>query len=335
MSTKPDVKLRPQDVLSAQEIAQFTQRSDWMGWWAVLSTWAVIAGILYIFIYSLEHAAIGVSVVVGLLALVILAGRQLCLGILTHEAAHSTLFASRKLNDWVGDWLCAKPVWNSLHDYRPYHLQHHAHTSTDLDPDLSLVAGLPTTRVSLSRKFARDLVGITGIKFVIGRILMDLGIFKWSVTNRVERLPQAGRAWWDYPLCLIRNSYGMLLTNGLMLSLLWWAGHPLVYGLWVLAYITPFPLFIRLRSMAEHGGRESSASVLINTRTTQAGWLARATVAPIHVNYHIEHHLMAGVPYFRLPALHQLLLERGVVATAPSYRQVILALSSLKQSNII
>ena len=75
--------------------------------------------------------------------------------------------------------------------------------------------------------------------------------------------------------------------------------------------------------MAEHGGRDSSASVLINTRTTHAGWLARATVAPIHVNYHIEHHLMAGVPYFRLPALHHLLRERGVVAAPPSYRQVI------------
>jgi fatty acid desaturase len=131
----------------------------------------------------------------------------------------------------------------------------------------------------------------------------------------------------ELPCLFLRNSYGMLLTNGLMFGLLWWAGHPLVYGLWVLAYITPFPLFIRLRSMAEHGGRDSSASVLINTRTTHAGWLARATVAPIHVNYHIEHHLMAGVPYFRLPALHRLLRERGVVAAPPSYRQVITELS--------
>jgi fatty acid desaturase len=210
MSTKPTptTKLRPQDVLSTDEITQFTQRSDLMGWWAVLSTWAVIAATLSIFIYSLEHASLWVSIVVGLLALIILAGRQLCLGILTHDAAHSTLFASRKLNDWVGDWLCAKPVWNSLHDYRPYHLQHHAHTSTDLDPDLSLVAGLPTTRASLSRKFIRDLVGITGIKFLIGRVLMDLGIFKWSVTNHVERLPQEGRVWWNYPVCFCAIAMG-------------------------------------------------------------------------------------------------------------------------------
>jgi fatty acid desaturase len=80
--------------------------------------------------------------------------------------------------------------------------------------------------------------------------------------------------------------------------------------------------------MAEHACLEPSRDTLRNTRTTRAGWLARAFVAPIRVNYHIEHHLMASVPYFRLPQLHALLRERGLTAEPPSYWQVLRLVSS-------
>lgn len=72
---------------------------------------------------------------------------------------------------------------------------------------------------------------------------------------------------------------------------------------------------------------ETSNSALTNTRTTKAGWIARAFVAPIRVNYHMEHHLMASVPYFKLPKMHQLLRERGYAPEPPTYRQVMNLLS--------
>lgn len=52
-------------------------------------------------------------------------------------------------------------------------------------------------------------------------------------------------------------------------------------------------------------------------------WIARACVAPIRVNFHIEHHLMVSAPYFRLPKLHSLLLQRGIVPQPPTYLQVL------------
>lgn len=79
--------------------------------------------------------------------------------------------------------------------------------------------------------------------------------------------------------------------------------------------------------MAEHAWMPSSKSALMNTRTTQAGYIARALVAPIHVNYHKEHHLMAAVPYFKLPKMHQMLRERGHVSEPPTYWQVLDELS--------
>ncbi|MEY4516198.1 MAG: hypothetical protein RL180_544, partial [Pseudomonadota bacterium] len=63
-------------------------------------------------------------------------------------------------------------------------------------------------------------------------------------------------------------------------------------------------------------------------RTTQAGWMARALVAPIRVNYHIEHHLMAATPYFKLPQLHQRLREGEHVPKPPTYWQVFQIMAS-------
>ncbi|MEX3013195.1 fatty acid desaturase [Acinetobacter baumannii] len=71
---------------------------------------------------------------------------QLCLAILMHDASHKSLFKNKKINDFVGDWLCARPIWNDLQKYRVHHVRHHAKTSTPDDPDLSLVAGFPVSK---------------------------------------------------------------------------------------------------------------------------------------------------------------------------------------------
>jgi fatty acid desaturase len=54
----------------------------------------------------------------------------------------------------------------------------------------------------------------------------------------------------------------------------------------------------------------------LNTRTTLANPLARLTVAPHHVNFHLEHHLLPKVPHYRLRAFHELLEARGAYADA-------------------
>src|SRR5262249_15895290 len=153
----------------------------------------------------------------------------------------------------------------------------------------------------LARKLVRDAAGATGLKIVFGRLMMDAGVFEWTVSNDVRRIPRNGRRWYDYVLTAIRAMAPAGLTNAALFGVLWLTGHPPLSPLWVAAYLTSLPLFIRIRSMAEHACTERTRDTLRNTRTTRAGWLARATVAPIRVNYHVEHHLVVGVPYFRLP----------------------------------
>ncbi len=315
------------DLFTREEITELTAKSDLHGTWAVFSTWAVIGGTFAAVAGFWEYLPNWGKLLLCIVALVILAGRQLALAIIMHDASHQSLFKTKWLNDIATDWFCARPIWNDLKKYRAHHLRHHSKTSTVDDPDLSLVEGFPTSKKSLMRKFFRDVSGVTGLKFALGRVLMDVEKMEWTVSNDRRWISQEGRHWTDYPKTFLKNSGGAIATNAALFSVLWAAGHPKLYALWVLAYLTPFPLLLRIRSMAEHAGMPTSHSALTNTRTTKAGYLARALVAPIHVNYHKEHHLMATVPYFKLPKMHQMLLERGHVPEPPTYWQVLNELS--------
>lgn len=323
----PVTRRKVTDLFTRDEIRMLTARSDARGLWAVASTWMVIMLGLALAAWA-STQPLWLAVPAFIIALCIIAGRQLCLAILMHDASHGTLFRTKWLNDTFADWACARPIWNDLKKYRVHHFVHHTKTGQPEDTDLSLVAPFPTPRASLARKFLRDLSGITGLKFFIGRLLMDAGLVKWTVANDVVRLPQEGRTRAGIVTTFLRNATPTLVVNAMLFAVLWLSGYAWLFALWVLAYMTPFALFVRIRSMAEHACTEKSTDMFRNTRSTRAGWLARATVAPIHVNYHIEHHVMASVPYFRLPLMHRMLRERGAIPEAPGYLDVLRIVST-------
>jgi fatty acid desaturase len=102
-----------------------------------------------------------------------------------------------------------------------------------------------------------------------------------------------------------------------------------VYACWWLGQLFVFPFVVRLRVMAEHGGVPDHVDrdPRRNTGTVLAGPLGRLLVGPNRVHFHVEHHLAAAVPSYRLPAMHQLLKARGYFdgtnCVAPSYWAVI------------
>jgi fatty acid desaturase len=304
-------------VFSLEEVRDLTRRWDGAGWWAIGTTWVVIGA-------TLAMLARWPHPVTFVLAVVILGGRQLALAILMHEAAHRTLFGTRALNDIAADWLCARPTWNDVARYRKHHLEHHAFTGTDRDPDRSLSDPFPITRRSLARKFARDLLGVSGFKRVVGLVLMDLEVLDYTVAAVAIRRPRGGRTAIDYARAGIRNASGFVVSNLALAGVLAASGHAWVYSAWAVAFLTTFGLFVRIRSLAEHACTERSTDPFGNTRTVRAGALARLTVAPCRVNYHMEHHVLPAVPYFRLPKMHRMLRERGAIPVAtPGYAAVL------------
>ena len=108
-------------------------------------------------------------------------------------------------------------------------------TSTPDDPDLSLVAGFPVSKQSLTRKFLRDLTGITGLKFSLGRVLMDLDVMKWTVANDQIWLDRSDKISLTMQRVL-QNSTGAIATNLLLYGVLKACGQQrfIGYGLWLI-----------------------------------------------------------------------------------------------------
>jgi fatty acid desaturase len=301
--------MRISDVLSRDEIRSLTTPSNARGLWELGATYAVIVATFWV-------ALRWPSWPVYIAAVVVLGGRQLALAILMHECAHHSLFASKRLNRWVGRYLTAAPIWNRLEAYRKHHLKHHSHTGQAEDPDLGLVAPFPCSRRSLLRKVARDLNGLAGLRRIVGLLGMDLGLLSYTASvgaTRVTPRPSVGAMLRGF----VVHTGPTLVFNAALAGLLWWAGSPELYALWVVAWMTTFGLFLRLRAIAEHACTTASPDPFLNTRTTLAGPVARALVAPHFVNYHLEHHLLMTVPAYHLPKLHRMLEERGALAESP------------------
>ncbi len=296
--------------LSSDEIRPLAERSDAMGLWLILHCWGTIALAVGLF-------ALWPNPLTFLAAVMVIGSRQLGLAILMHDAAHNALFRTRALNEFVGEWLCGRPILAELNSYRHYHLTHHRFTQTDKDPDLVLSSKFPTTRASLRRKFLRDLTGRTGIKQLAGQIMMSVRLAgdDDAVKAAASDFAQAFKArdlWKSLPVFL-----GIIVAMGLVGD--WWWG----LAFWFLPFLTWFQLVLRIRNIAEHGATEQSENPLQNVRTTVAGPLARLLVAPYWVNYHLEHHMVMHVPCWRLPDMHRLLMAKGLgdrMRVASSYR---------------
>ena len=284
-------RTRPEDHFSPDEWAALTARSSWRGLWLVAHCWVVI----------------GLAMLVGLrwpvtipLAVVVIGTRQLGLFILMHDAAHALLHANRRVNDWVGFWLCS----SSIRAYRPYHLQHHRFVQQTEDPDLVLSAPFPITRESFARKVLRDLTGQTFVKQRFGHIAQRI---------RARTAGESAIALFFTELAKDRR---FLIGNGLGFLLFAVAGWGWVWlVMWLLPMMTWLPLVYRVRNIAEHAlVAVNQADPLRQARTTHANALERIVVAPYWVNYHCEHHLFTSVPCWNLPRAHALLARRGVTA---------------------
>ncbi|HWB62560.1 MAG TPA: fatty acid desaturase family protein [Chitinophagales bacterium] len=290
--------------LSNDEIKLIMQKSNWKAAFEIFHTWGWI---------SFAFALVGFfpNPVTVIISLFILGGKQLACAIILHDCSHDSMFTSRKVNNFVGNWFGAYPILHDVKKYRPYHLQHHMHTGLADDPDLSLTKGYPTTAFSMVRKFFRDFFGLSGAKANTGVVLMQLGFMKYALNGTAEWLSQKGRSFFTMLKTGAANLAGPIAANLIMFGILFACGKPWLYFLWPGALLTTFNFSLRVRSMAEHSMVEDRTNPHKNTRTTYANFFERILFAPHHVNYHAEHHLCMGAPSYNLPFMHKLLLQRG------------------------
>jgi len=302
-------RVNPKDFFTPEQWAPLAVRSSWKGVALVAHAWAVIA---------LAMAMTIVWPITLPLAVMIIGARQLGLGILQHDAAHGALHPDLKLNDWVGEWLCA----GGVERYRAYHLRHHKFAQQAEDPDLVLSAPFPITPASFRRKVARDLTGQTWFKERFGRL-----------TARLKARGK-GQPLWPILADEARRQRRWLIINGAAIAALSVAGYPWAwFALWLLPRATWYQLITRMRNIAEHALiAKDEPDPLRHARTTHANLLERAFIAPYWVNYHCEHHMFMHVPCYNLPRVRRLLARDGVTERmlgAPGYPNVLRAVTTV------
>jgi len=284
--------------LSSDEIRYFTSKSDWLAWRTVAISWLSLLAVFWM-------ADTWTNPLILLIAIILLAGRQLGLAVIMHECGHNTLFNKRSTNQFVGQYFAANPNFADLHNYAKTHTRHHQLAGTPEDPDLPNYQAYPISRASFKRKVVRDLTGQTGYKLLRFVLHNAAGVFSADPEQRKRAAPFAQQV-------LVSLVFALLL--GVLFS-------PWAYLLWLVAFMTSHMLIVRIRQVAEHAAvpDQFDPDARRNTRTTIPQLWERVLFAPNYVNYHLEHHFMASVPCYRLKELHQLLAQRGAYADTPVF----------------
>jgi fatty acid desaturase len=204
-----------------------------------------------------------------------------------HDASHSRLAKDKRLNDLLGDFLCAYPFLISTESYRRSHLRHHTDVNSYEDPDWVIKSEnpdwfFPKTRLQLASILLREALG--------GGFVSMLR----NMTRYRETSP-------DKKGGVKIKRIGFYVAAVAIISLTGsWATVSLY---WLVPMFTLLPLILRIRSIAEHFGLEYT-NELNSTRNTHAGRFERFFLSPHNVCIHNDHHLYPSVPWFNLPKLH-------------------------------
>lgn len=216
-------------------------------------------------------------------AILFIGTRQYGIGeVLVHEASHSNLSDSRRLNDMLGT-LLSWPFFFTFEGYRRFHMQHHR-VPLD-DPENSIIEeyqdwDLPMSRDPLP---ARRLLWLILLRPLMGIIAVYhlMGI--------------ASDAYYDSDL---KENTCMWLVWTSVVVLLWYLGFTSFLFLYWLAPL--FLVFATLNYWSEVGDHYRTSEML--TRSNVGIWWNWLIAG--NVGYHVVHHKYPRIPWFSLKAAH-------------------------------
>ena len=239
------------------------------------------------------------SWLVYIAAIAVIAGRQHALAVMNHDFAHHRFLKNKVLSEWIGDVFLAWPILITVNSYRTTHMEHHFHTNTDKDPDYVPRLDMKTYKFPMNVWFL--------ITSMLGYVAAITSVYD-IISLHLKKISSSTTKTYVY------TRLGFYIAVATIITLAGaWQGF-LLY--WIIPYFTFFFAFNYVRGVAEHFSGMDYSSLEGGTRTVIPYLWERAFFGPHHVNYHSEHHLYPGVPFYNLPALHKRLMEN------PDYRKV-------------
>jgi fatty acid desaturase len=277
---------------------------------ATAEEWAGIAAAIALCSYY-WHPALYV------IAVIFIGSRQHALLILGHDASHYRYLRTRWQNDLFANLFLMWPTFASVEGFRKFHGTHHQYTNLANDGNRHLwhthnAEGelepewvFPKTRLGLALMILRRAAFLTGISWIfrglVGSSLVPSP--RWMVAAR---------------LAFYVSVAGALTYFGTWPGLVWY---------WLVPFCTWHIAAQYIRLICEHSAVESDEDEYSITRTTIPNWLESIFILPRNVGFHLEHHWYPSVPFYRLPELHRLLMERdGFQAHAVVRRSLVTSL---------
>ena len=206
-----------------------------------------------------------------------------------HECIHKSAFKNKRLNEIVG-YFIGFLLLRSFLNGRYRHMAHHTFTQhPEKDPD----------KVDFPSGYIDYLKHVTSFTLWI-RIIENLFRHSLGKTSESEKnyIPESEIKSLIFESRMMSIGYILII----FLSIYFSSTFFLIY--WFIPRILGEP-FLRLVRMVEHTGKDETADMIHNTRTS----FPSAFLKFLYWNmpYHIEHHLYASVPFHKLPKFHNLI----------------------------
>jgi fatty acid desaturase len=219
---------------------------------------------------------------------------------LEHECTHKTPFRTEWINEWAGA-ICGFLIFQPFIWFRYFHLAHHRFTNDpERDPEL-VGKQKPTT-------WAGYVVFVLALVYWMNKA----GLLFSNAFGEIrgDFIPQSAHA-------RIRSEARASLAIYAALFVASVAITPVLLWIWIIPLAIGFP-FLRLYHLAEHGHCPYVSNMFENTRTVFTNRIVRFVTW--NMPYHIEHHTLPMVPFYRLPDLH-LLMRAHLKTTSDNYSQ--------------
>jgi fatty acid desaturase len=208
-----------------------------------------------------------------------------------HECCHATAFKTPWMNRLVYHIACFMIIRNPV-TWRWSHARHHTDTLlVGRDAEIAVMA--PPAAVRLILNF----IGLPDIYdsfrrmagHIFGQVQPDEALY--TPVHEQKKTFLIARIW---GLVYVLVASAALYYQSFIPLLL--IGGPRLYGSW----------HFNMTGILQHAGlRENVKDHRLNTRTVMMNPISRFLY--LNMNYHIEHHMFPMVPYYHLPALHNLI----------------------------
>lgn len=230
------------------------------------------------------------------LALLFIGAHQRGLTTIAHDAAHQTLARNSTLNYALGILFASYPLFQKHWAYRVSHVHlHHPHLGDpQKDPDLEFFLGSGVYEVRSPFRYAIDIVvlpllgGATAayLKYLFTQRFKVSGEEKAKIDKKFLMIDVLGfYAFW---IVVFIGSYALGGLDYLVLF-------------WIIPYLTTFQALGWFVEIAEHCPMcETETTNLFLTRNRKGNLIERLIVGINLDEYHLEHHLTPGVPFWLL-----------------------------------